>query len=67
MAQSVLEGEGIHAVVDDMILNSVLPFQIAPQEGVKLLVEESEFARAAQVLAEWDASSPLEESEDVDG
>lgn len=48
MAQSLLEAEGIHALVD----GAMLPFRGAPQEGVKLLVEESEFDRAEAILAD---------------
>ena len=66
IAQSVLAGEGINSLVEDAIANSILPYMPSALEGVKLLVEESEFERAAQVLAEWDASTPLEESEETD-
>jgi len=66
MAQSVLAGEGIHSLVEDAIANSILPYMPSALEGVKLLVEESEFERAGQVLAEWDASTPLEESEETE-
>lgn len=63
IAQSLLEGEGVRAIVEDQIINNVLPYMPSAIGGVRLMVEESDFDRAAQVLADWDASSPLEESE----
>lgn len=67
MAQSLLEGEGIHAIVEDSIVDRVLPWMPSSQMGAWLQVDESEFEQAAQVLADWDASTPLEESEEPEG
>jgi hypothetical protein len=60
MAKSLLEGEGINAVVADDI---VLPYLQTAGGGVKLMVDESEFERADEILADWEASTALEEPE----
>ncbi len=64
MAQSLLEAEGIRGVVTDADLSAGMPYPIASQHGIGLLVDELEVERATQILAEWDASTPLEEPEE---
>ena len=66
MAKSLLEAEGIRGVVTDADMSAGMPYPISSQHGIGLLVDESDFDRAAQVLADWDASTPLATPEGED-
>lgn len=63
MAKSVLEGEGITALIDPSTAN---PYCVIMTSGVKLLVLPEDAERAEAILSEWEQSAePLADDADV--
>jgi hypothetical protein len=66
MAKSILEAEGIPALIDGETMHVVVLPGIAPP-SIKLLVAEDAFERAQEILRRWDESKvPLDESADAE-
>ncbi len=66
MAKSILEAEGIPALVEGAMVRGVaLPGTFPP--SVKLLVAEEDLEQAQAILRRWDESkTPLDESADAE-
>ena len=53
IAKSVLEVEGVPAVIDGETTAQIAPFCDFWQRGARLLVPEEQLAQAAEILAKW--------------
>ena len=66
MAKSILEGEGIPALVEGETVRAIALPGTVPS-SVKLLVAEDALERAQEILRRWDESKvPLDESADAE-
>ena len=66
MAKSILEAEGIPALVEGETARNIGVLAAPGFSEVKLIVSEEDFARAQELLQQWDESKgPLDESDDA--
>jgi len=58
LVQSLLQSEGIQAFLKDEIMGTLMPWWTAPggAGSVRVMVPEADFARARQVIAEFEHS-----------
>lgn len=57
-AQSVLEGSGIEAFLDQQFTGNIAPHYMLYGSGIRLFVAAEDAERAREVLAEFENASP---------
>jgi hypothetical protein len=66
LVQSILRSEGIAAYLKDEIMGTLMPWYSAPggAGSVKVMVAETDFERARQILAEFESSRQKDQGSD---